>query len=183
MNKPLINNINQKPSPLFNRRLQVMGLPTEQRGAALFAGLIFTALVTSLAVTLLSSSVMDQKIAAANSDQISSLDKAVGGVSQTIYKAIYRKISSSNFLAENKSMDKTKLEDDLYFESQIDVIDDLSGEQSATGGCIREKYADDASTISCKNYTINVTNAYGKNKSATTSVKAGVSYKTNNSDS
>ena len=155
---------------------------SNNNGAALLAGLVFTALITALAVSVLSTSVLDQKIAAANTEQMGSLDTAVGGISQTVYKAIYKKIDGSNFLSENKSVAKTKLVDGLYFTSYVDVSADLAGEQSAPGGCRREKYADDTSTISCKNYTLEVTNSYGKNDSATTTVEAGVSYKSNNSD-
>ncbi|AWB68537.1 hypothetical protein C2869_19970 [Saccharobesus litoralis] len=153
-----------------------------QTGAALFAGLVFTALITALAVSVLSNSVMDQKIAAANAEQMSSVDKAMGGVAQTIYKALYKQINGTDFFAHNKAMSSTKLEDGLYFTSDINVTDDLSAETSATGGCAREKYGDDASTISCKNFTVTVTNSYGKNNSATTTVEAGISYKANNSD-
>lgn len=155
----------------------------KQRGAALFAGLAMAGLLTALAVTLLSNSVMDQKISAANSENMQSVDATVGGVSNVFYQAVNKKINGTNFFSDiGTAISERSVEDgsSIKFSTRVDIDSELQNQSEATNDCAREKSGSSNTTLVCRNYILTVTNSYGKNDAATTAIQVGVSYKQNN---
>ncbi|NTS76708.1 hypothetical protein HR060_07480 [Catenovulum sp. SM1970] len=141
---------------------------SRQQGAALFAGIVFTALLTGLAVTLLQSSVMDQKISAANAEQMHSMDKTIGGVSHVVYKAVNKQVGGQNFLTINQGIDTTTLEDEMSFKL------DVATETGHSTNCRAEKQASSTTAFQCNSFHVEVVNKYGKSNLGKTTIRAGL---------
>ncbi len=145
----------------------------KNKGTALVTGIVFSALLTGLAVTLLSNSVMDQRISGAYAELAESVDTTRGGIAAVIHSAVTKQNSSGkNFLTVNIDRKEANLQ--LISPLSYDLDAYLPNETE----CPRTKNASDG-ILKCHFFRLNVTNKYGKYKdvedsASVTAINAGI---------
>lgn len=153
-----------------------MARAISQNGAALVVGIVFTAMLTGMAVTLLYNSTMDQKIAAANSNRISSIDKALGGTAQILHLAVTKQENNTNFFTlELPRSEAVVSPSDPKLTYETTVV-------TRASTCSASKQASDVQSIDCIRQQITVNNVYGYNDAGKTSVVTAILQEVPNND-